>query len=222
MASRAPPLVAAIGARKTGKTSWLLDTVRRARPVRLLIWDPIGEGADPRVRLSLLGTVFTDRAKLVDHVGTQGRFAAVFQPGDNSALDPKRHAGFKTRYELLFDWYCRLAWALGDLTLIIDELADVTSPHRAPARWKEITRKGANRGIAAFAASQRPAEVDSTFLGNCTFIHCGRVNDRSSVETMANVLDVGADELRALRDFEFIERNMQTGAVRRGRLSFAS
>jgi len=155
------------------------------------------------------GTVFTDRAKLADFIGARSTFTAVYRPGDQ--LD---------RYEARFDWFCRVAWALGELTLVVDELADVTGPNRAPSIWKTITRKGKHERLACFAASQRPAEVDKTFLGNCTFIHCGRLNDEAAVLTMKKVLGVTSEEIVGLRDLEFIERNMVTGAVRRGTLKF--
>jgi hypothetical protein len=202
-APKPAPLVAAIGARQTGKTKWMQQQLRRARPARLLVWDPMEEFAE-------FGTVFSSRAKLAEHLGARTAFAAVYRPGD--ALE---------RYPALFDWFCRLAWAAGELHLVVDELADVTAPSRAPAKWSAITRKGRHRGIAATAASQRPASIDKDFLGNCTFIHCGRLNYGGDLDVMARHLGVGADELAGLADLHFVERNMVTGAVRRGVLALA-
>lgn len=155
------------------------------------------------------GTVFADRVKLADFIGTRPTFAAVYRPGDDLS-----------RYDARFDWLCRAAWSLGDLTFVVDELADVTGPNRAPAIWKTITRKGKHERLATFAATQRPAEVDKTFLGNCTFIHCGRLNDEAAVLTMKKVLGVTSEQIVGLKDLEFIERNMVTGAVRFDRLKF--
>lgn len=155
------------------------------------------------------GTVFTDRARLAEFIGTREAFAAVYRPGDQLGL-----------YEARFDWLCRAAWRLGRLTLVVDELADVTAPNRAPDSWSTITRKGKHEGIACFAATQRPAEIDKTFLGNCTFVHCGRLNDESAVKTMKNILGVTSEQIVGLKDLEFIERNMVSGEVRVGRLEF--
>jgi hypothetical protein len=196
------PLVAAIGARETGKTPWIKQQLAKARPARLLIWDPMDEYGE-------CGTVFTDRARLVDFIGPRPTFAAVYRPGDQLAL-----------YEARFDWFCRVAWTLGNLTIVVDELADVTSPNRAPDVWKTITRKGKHEGIACFAASQRPGEIDKTFLGNCTFIHCGRLNDEAAVTTMKKILGVTSEQIVGLKDLEFIERNMVTGGTRFDRLKF--
>lgn len=198
------PLVAALGARGTGKTPWIKQQVQRARPARTLTWDPQDEYGD-------LGTVFTDRARdrLVDFVGSRRVFGAVYRPGLKvSTYGPK------------FDWFCRLAWALGDLTMIVDELADVTTPSWAPDSWSVITRKGGHQRLATFGASQRPAELDKSFLDNSTYMHVGRCNGKPACSTMGSYLGVDPAELAALPDLAWIERNMRTGAVRRGNLTF--
>lgn len=195
-----------IGARETGKTPWIKQCLARARPARLLVWDPMGEYGQ-------CGTVFTDRVKLADFLASRAEFAAVYQPGDDIEA-----------YPALFDWLCRLAWTLGnlhgDLTLVVDELADVTAPQRAPRSWKQISRKGKHRGIAAIAATQRPGEIDCTFLGNCTFVHCSRLNDEAAVTTMKRILGVTYEDVVRLKGLDFIERNMASGAVRFDTLKF--
>lgn len=199
--SGAPPCVAVIGARKTRKTTQVKEWLKKSRPRRLLIWDPIG-GVD--FGYDAIGTVFDDEVKLIEHVGTRPTFAAVFHPGDKLSTFADKFVRF-----------CRLARRLKDLTLVVDELADVTTAGWAPDDWKEITRKGGNYGIAVYGITQRPAEIDGTFLGNCTFIHCRRCNDDSSIKKMAGFLRVERADVAGLTAYEFYERNMETGAVRR-------
>lgn len=206
--SKAPPCVAVIGARKTGKTHWVKQSLARAKPPRLLVWDPVG-GVE--FGYDAVGTVFHDEVKLIEHVGALSTFAAVFHPGMN-VVDRKTKV---STYETKFSRLCRLARRLGDVTLVVDELADVTSPGWAPDDWQEITRKGGNYGIAVYGVTQRPAEIDGTFLGNTTFIHCRRCNDESSIKKMSGFLRVAPAEVAALTGYEFFERNMETGAVRR-------
>jgi len=200
MSGKAPPLVAVIGARKTRKTTQVKDWLKKTPPRRLLIWDPIG---GVQFGYDAVGTVFDDRTKLIDYVGARPSFAVVFHPGKLST------------YEEKFNWFCLLASELKNLTVVVDELADVTSPSWAPDAWREITRKGGNYGIASFGITQRPAEVDKTFLGNCSFIHCRRCNDEASIRTMAGYLRLPYADVAALTGYEFYERNMDTGQVRR-------
>lgn len=198
MAPKPAPLVAAIGARQTGKSHWVKAGLSKRRPARLLVWDPMDE-------YGAFGTVFYRRVQLVDFLKARPTFAAVYRPGDDQSSYPAK-----------FDWFCRLAWALRDLELVVEELADVTTPQRAPAMWGAITRKGRHHGIAATAATQRPASIDKDFLGNCTFLHCHRLNYAGDLDVMGRNLGVEAGELAALPDWHYVERNMATGAVRRG------
>lgn len=202
MSRQIASIVAAIGASGSGKSAWIKQGLATARPARLLVWDPQGEYAE-------FGTVYADRVKLLDAVAKAPGFKVIYQPGDRASEYPAR-----------FDWFCRLAYALGDLALVVEELADVTEPSRAPDGWSVVTRKGRHKKLRVLAASQRPASVDKDFFGNCTLIHCGRLNYEADLRTMANVLRVKPEELAALPGLSYIERNMQTGESRTGRLDF--
>jgi hypothetical protein len=46
-------------------------------------------------------------------------------------------------------------------------------------------------------------------MGNCTMIHCGRLNYEADVKTMA--MKVKPDELDSLADLEYIQRNVRAG-----------
>lgn len=201
MSANEASITAAIGASGSGKSAWIKEGLRRAAPTRLLVWDPQGE-------YSTFGRAYTDRVRLLDAVVKAPAFAAVYQPGDRQSLYAER-----------FDWFCRLAYALGDLALVVEELADVTQPSRAPDGWSVVTRKGRHKALRVVAASQRPASVDKDFFGNCTLIHCGRLNYEADLRTMANVLRVEAPELAGLEPLAWVERNMLTGELRRGALA---
>jgi hypothetical protein len=108
----------------------------------------------------------------------------------------------------------------------VDELGDVTEPSRAPDGWSVLSRKGRHRGLTVFGAAQRPANIDKDFIGNSSMVHCSRLSYETDIKVMANALGVPVQEVRDLKadpdavDFDFIERNMQTGAVRRAKLTF--
>jgi len=199
MSANDASIVAVIGASGSGKSLWIKQQLKRHRPGRLLIWDPQAE-------YQAHGRTFTDRAAMAEAI-TKGRgaFRCIYSPGDRATLYPAR-----------FDWFCRLAYALGNLTLIVEELADVTTPQRAPDAWSVITRKGRHKGLRIVAASQRPAGVDKDFFGNCTLIHCGRLVFDNDVRTMERVLARPDADLMKLSPLAYIERNMATGECRTG------
>ncbi len=197
-------IVAAIGATGSGKSAWIKQGIARAKPKRLLIWDPQGEYGE-------FGDVYSDRAALLDHVAHAKAFRVVYRPGDKLST-----------YKPRFAWFCKLAYALGNATVILEELADVTEPSWAPDDWSVITRKGRHKGLRVIAASQRPASVDKDFFGNCTLIHCGRLNYGGDVKCMARVLGVPDAELLALPELAYIERDMQSGELRRDALALRS
>lgn len=203
MSQNRASIVAAIGATGSGKSAWIKQGLAARRPPRLLAWDPQGEYAAH-------GVVYRDRVKLLDAVARAPTFAAIYQPGDRLADYPAR-----------FDWLCRLAYALGDLVLVVEELADVTAPNRAPDAWSVVTRKGRHKALRVVAASQRPASVDKDFFGNCTMIHCGRLNYAPDLKCMADVLAVPVAQLGQLAPLAYIERDMLSGQTRAGRLTFA-
>jgi hypothetical protein len=123
-----------------------------------------------------------------------------------------------------FELFCGLAWVWlrgpngANNTLVVEELSDVTSPGKAPRSWGAIARKDRYEGGYVIAITQRPAESDKTILGNCALIHCGRMNTHRDRKYMAEILDVGVDQVEALQDLEYLHRDMRTHQVTRGRV----
>lgn len=200
-------VIAAIGATGSGKSAWVKQGLKSKPPKRLVIWDPQGEYSE-------FGRSFTDlrqlHAAVIAGCGPKAQgFRVVFRPGDVRAT-----------YASRFDWLCRLVYAVGDLTFVVEELADLTEPSRSPDSWSVLCRKGRHKRLRIVAASQRPASVDKDFFSNCSFIHCGRLNYDRDVSVMGNVLGCKPADVAALKNLEWIERDMLTGAVRRGALSF--
>lgn len=119
-----------------------------------------------------------------------------------------------------FDTFCRLAWVwlrsrAG--TLVVEELADVTSPGKAPAAWGAIVRKCRHINRAhVFALTQRPAESDKTIVGNAAVVHAGFFNFPEDCDYMGKILRVPAEELAALPEFHYLERDMRARVTTRG------
>lgn len=195
-------IIGVIGASGSGKSAWLKAGLRAMRPPRLLIWDPQDEYGQ-------FGEVVTDTRDLAERLcamTAEETFQIVYQPGDDMKS-----------YKWKFDLMCQIAYQIDRLCFVVEELADVTTPGWAPPFWSRLSRKGRHRAMTIIGVSQRPALIDKTFLGNCTLIHCCRLNDKNDIATMAACLSVTADEVRAMvadEDaglFQYIERDMKTG-----------
>lgn len=109
-----------------------------------------------------------------------------------------------------FENFARLAFIWGTISpcvVVVEELADVTRPGKAPKGWGDLVRQGLGFGISIYAVTQRPSESDKTVLGNATFIrthYLMRHEDRVSV---SRHMGVKPEEIEKLKPLQFIERH---------------
>lgn len=194
------------GTTGSGKTAWTMQQVGSAR--RLLVWDALGEWSQ-RGLVAAVPSLRQLGERVVADVGKRGAFALGYT---GQVTKP----GFET--------FCQLAWvwlrAGHGSVLVVEELADVTTPGRAPPSWGEICRKGRHVGASVYAITQRPAESDKTILANAAAVHCGRMAYPRDRAYMADVLDVPQSDITALAPLEWIERDMRTLKLQRGRVTF--
>lgn len=166
------------------------------------MWDPKGR----------TGWAANHRCRLLTAPGDLHAFCIAGEPG-RVAYSPIITPG-------MFDHFCRLAWVWVRMeavrgqrvALVVDELADVTSPGKAPPAWGEIVRKGMEFAPRVYGITQRPTEADSTLRGNALLIRTHAMGWADDRKLMARALDVPqsrVDELRHDRK-EFIQRDMRT------------
>lgn len=186
----------------SGKTSWVRDRVRRAR--RLLVWDGKGIDWGERQGCRVASSLYDLKASAVD-------------PGPLrlSVRVPVSRANFEA--------FCRLAWIWGRRAagvIVVDEVADVTNPGKAPTAWGEICRKVRAFGTDVYVTTQRPQECDKTAQGNAMLYHCGWQSDTDDQRYVARRLLGGAPaaDVASLMQLEFIERDVRTHQVSRGRI----
>jgi len=188
------------GASRTGKTTWTVEEVKRTR--RLLVWDSVGEWSD-RFNCRRVESVF--------------ELAQLCKPGA-----PDVRIGFCVPVTTEnFAAFCRLAWVWlrvkpGDL--VVEELADVTSPGKAPVYWGEIIRKGLRYGPRVYALTQRPSESDKTVMGNASVLHVHQMAREDDCKYMAKELRVDPKIVDALLPYHWIERDRRTKTLTNGRL----
>jgi len=190
------------GASRTGKTSWVVDRVRSTR--RLLVWDSAGEFAD------------LHRCERITDVRA---LAEAIKPGARA----RRLAFCVPVTAEHFGVFCRLAWVFicshHPATVVVEELADVTSPNKAPTWWGELIRKGLRYGPDLYALTQRPAESDKTSIGNASVLHVHQCALEIDVAYMAKQLRVPFDQVDELVPLQWIERDRRTKQLSTGSLT---
>lgn len=196
-----PFIFAALGARGTGKSAWVKQQLARLKPARLAVWDLMQEH-DAEATDDLAAFVRALRAR---------RFRLAFHP---SRDDRQR--------EREFELWCRAMLAAGDVLCVVEELAFVTTPSRAPAAWREMTLLGRHERhrLSIIGTSQRPASIDKDFLANADVVHCGRLAYKPDAIKAGEVLGVPAEELLTLPDLHWRERRAGDTAARAGVLTF--
>ena len=197
-----PDVRAYIGATGSGKGVSIRAHLRTAKPARLLVWDPLSEYGSFARQLGTLASV----VQAIDKAGA-GPFKVAYTIRDGT--DQKQ----------AFALLCQVARRAGNLTFLVEELADVTQPSYAPPAWRRITTMGRHAGIAVIAATQRPALVDKAFLGNATYVRCFTLREDSDHRRMASALSVPLETIKGLQTVEgdkqtrisYVERDFRTG-----------
>lgn len=189
------------GASRSGKTAWTARQVRGAR--RAMAWDPEAQWCDlPGWRK------VTTRAELMKWAQSPGAYRVAFVHGEDIKAD--------------FDFWCDAVLFAGrfrgPLAAVAEELADVTTPSKAPGAWGILLRRGLKRGISIYAISQRWAEADKTAIGNASVYVCFAMRG-DDVAYMARKTRIPEADLAALQKLEWIESE-PLGGTRRGRLRF--
>lgn len=206
--SNRPDIRAYIGSTGSGKGVSVREHLAREKPRRLVVWDPLGEYGE-------FVTLTTDKLADVAALMAAKTFRVAYWPGPDIAT-------FKDKFAM----FCRMVFAAGDCTMLVEELADVTCPAHAPVHWKYCTTKGRHRGLKIIAASQRPAQVDKNFLGGCTYIRVFSLRYKPDQKAMAESMTVPLVEIAALVTVEagktttinYIERDFRINKTTKGQI----
>lgn len=192
-----------VGASGTGKGVWIKTRLQQLAPRRLVVWDfkrEYGDFTGP----PLPSLAAVQRAML--KAGADGPARLAYCPVGSGER--------ATRKE--FEAFCELVYAWEHCTYIAEELANVTTPGWAPGAWRKMTTSGRHAGIHIIGATQTPALVDKTFLGNCTLIHAGPLREYAHRVAVARSMDIDEGRLAALVKFQWLEKDFDSGAVTTG------
>jgi hypothetical protein len=173
-----PRIEAYIGASGSGKGVSIARRLKELQPKRLIIWDPRAEYDQHAERVEAL----PELVRRVSKAGADKGFRLRYVPGPSVKLSDA------------FGLVCTLAFRAGDAVFVAEELSDVTSASLAPPAWRQCVTQGRHQALHLIAAAQRPALIDKTILGNCTYIRCFTLRYREDRAAMAKAMDV--DETR--------------------------
>lgn len=191
------------GASRSGKTAYVKKRVAKA--ARAFAWDPEAQWCElPGWRK------VTTRAELLAATQAKGPCKIAYVAGGKLADEFGFWAGcimYAGRY-------------VGPLVAIAEELADVTTPAKAPGNWGILLRRGLKRGITIYAISQRWAEADKTAMGNASAFVIFRQATGPDAAYMARYTRVPAAEIDALPALSYVEYDATAQKITRARLRF--
>lgn len=196
-------LIVVGGASRSGKTAYVKKAVKGEK--RIVAWD----AEDQWAQLPGWQRV-TRKADFLTLVCKPGPFKLAYVPGGNL----QEHFNF---------WAGCVQYAgryTGPLTCIAEELADVTTPAKAPGNWGILLRRGLKRGITIYAISQRWAEADKTAVGNASEFVLFRQSSGDDVRYLTKKTRIPEAELSGLAPLEFVRYDAHNGAISRGKLKF--
>lgn len=172
-----------------GKGVWLKARLRKLKPKRLVIWDTNDEYDGLAVTVSTLA----------------GLFDAIQRAAFKVRYVPRAKTDKALREE--FEGFCTAVYHAKGSVIVVEELADVTSPSYAPPAWRKLNTRGRHhQGLTLYWCSQSPAFVDKSSMGNATHLHVGYLGEpRHRQAAAAHMGCTTAEEIDALKQFEFIE-----------------
>lgn len=195
-------LIVVGGASRSGKTAWVRKATAKAR--RVFAWDPEDQWAELRGWRKV-----TNRRDLLALARKPGAMKLAYVAGGDLGAE--------------FEYFCSAAYASTRYTeatdVIAEELADVSSPAKAPASWGILLRRGLKRGGSIYAISQRWQEADKTALGNATRFVFFRQNGVQSARYLYRMTGVPEGVIPS-EPLHFVEFDPTTGETRADRLRF--
>lgn len=181
----------------TGKSSRIKEMLKKAP--RAIIFDPDDEYSELSgvVRVTSAGALFSALSK---HKNSNLKIAFVAE-------------GIKA-----FEFWANCAFLWRNCVAVAEEIADVTTPSKAPPAWGRLIRRGRKYGVLICAVTQRPAEADKTILSNAATIRTGALGRHADREAIAREMDCKSSEISKLIPLDFIEYKRADLSLKKGRL----
>lgn len=180
-------LIVVSGASRCGKSTQVTKMVRADR--RIVVWDPEAQWCDlPGFRK------ITRQRDLLQAIVTPGHMKLAYVAGGD----------LKAEFDFLCEAVMYACRFIAPLVYVAEELADVSSPAKAPMNWGIVVRRGLKRGMTIYAISQRWAEADKTAMGNASEYLCF-LSRPADTKYVSEKTGIPYEELVALKPFEFVQ-----------------
>lgn len=211
-----------MGAPGTGKSATLkmeLEAIaaRSPRPWAILI-DPDNEyGAHANALAADLKTITSISLQAPANGAQLGAGWFRFVPSEDRDIGVKQ-----------FSYLCALAWIWAtrlkrEVVFLVDELAEFTKATYAPPAWRRLVKRGRKQGISIMAASQFPADIDTTIRSSASRTRVFAVAYDGHQTAAAASVGAPREEVAALTGHNFIERDRVGGGdLTRGTLHFTT
>lgn len=189
-------LVVVAGASRSGKTAYVRK--RTAGAVRVIAYDPEDQWSQIRGWRRV-----TSRAALLEAIQGRGALRVAYVPGGDLVAEFNFWAGcvmYAGRY-------------VDSVDAIAEELADVSSPGKAPGAWGVLVRRGLKRGITIYAISQRWSEADKTAFGNASEYVVFRQSSLDDARYIARKTGIDEAQIWALSPLQYIRKDAYSGAI---------
>jgi len=194
-----------VGASGSGKSAFLRKKID-FKQNRIVAWDADEDFRLPRIRSM---AIFERLAKKQGF--GQIRCAVTVEPTEEN-----------------FERFCQIVFAIAHckapITIICEEIADVTRVSKASPHWGQLCRKIRKYGGTIYAVTQRPEEADKTIFNQAKFKWCGALGSAAAYKKMAAEMDISVPELRNLQNIEKkqIEYWLKEGtqAAQKAKISF--
>ena len=144
---------------------------------RVIVFDPLGEYDGER---------FDNLCSLLRYARGRKRFFAVYRPRDARAE---------------FPWLARIAFELGGLCLVAEEISWAISPAKMPVEIEALIRYGRHRDVELLGISRRPAEVNRDLTANANEVYIFRTHEPRDIKYFRDVIGSVADTLPNLPAF---------------------
>lgn len=103
-----------------------------------------------------------------------------------------------------FDQAMRLAYYLGNLQIVIEEVQEFSGPHNLPKWLRNCLLKGRHRNISVLCTTQRPGELNKTILSQSRHIFCGNLIEGNDLRYISSFLGQNSESLTTLPPRQFI------------------
>lgn len=177
-----------MGRRGCGK-SYLSKKIQSVWPRRIII-DSLGEYTEGEHVFNFLE--FSDKLKYFKS-NQINQFEVVYQ------FDPENELS-----EEEFNQILRIAYYLGNVQIVIEEIQLYSSPHKMPRWLKNCLLTGRHQNLSLLFTTQRPGELNKTIFSQCSHIFCGQINEGNDLRYISSILGAEIQKLPSLPERQFI------------------